>query len=78
MSSIVNAAQEKVTKKDVVIEKVGRLWSVVEIVESVGDALSDVLHLRAIRLIHADPHIQIHPAIGAAMSALKLLKEVKM
>ena len=41
----VQAAKEAVTKQVIIIEKLGKFWKVLDVIYSLGDALSDVLDL---------------------------------
>ena len=56
VSSGLEAAKEVVKNKPMIIEKLGKIWLAVKFAESVGETLSDVLHLQIPHLMHLDPH----------------------
>ena len=59
-------AKVQVEKKKVIIDKLGKLWAVVNLAKSMGEALSDVCLSFWLRYMVRADYMQIHPAIGCA------------
>ena len=73
----VQAAREQVDGKKVIVEKLGKIWTVVEKVQAIAEAFSDVrcCTFRGDSIL-IDIHVQIHPAIGIVESVLGSFIEV--
>ncbi len=73
----VNAANEKVANKTVIVDKLGKIWPVLKIVDAIGESLKDVSRRARDSMIYADTYLKIHPAVGMAVTAVGSLMKVR-